>query len=334
MQMQKSGLPAGKRVDIPFGVRAIQSGIEIDGIWISRPGTPVEIGQSSPSIASSSTLEPENKPKGKEKELPVHLSTTATEVEPTPEQTPQHSPAISFSERYTPTGVEARGHVRAFSLAAQPTYRPKGPSRHSTHVSSYETPDADALNRPERNSARRHHLQEVETYVPTNSFSSTESSGSSLQKTMVERSSTSSDEGLNHSNLRYVSNMRRSAAPSPRMLISFDTPEPATPTVDYFSMYDEHRRNPFETPSIADRVSRPPLSATRPAPHRSYSGESHVNTSSRRVNPGFEILPAGTFSRPDSQTDMEDNQPKRHSRNKIQKRNRRDQPSRETSTTR
>lgn len=27
--------------DIPFGVRAIQSGIQVDGIWISNPNTPV-----------------------------------------------------------------------------------------------------------------------------------------------------------------------------------------------------------------------------------------------------------------------------------------------------
>ncbi|OTA94733.1 hypothetical protein M434DRAFT_70679, partial [Hypoxylon sp. CO27-5] len=84
LEMQKSGLPAGKRVDIPFGVRAIQSGIEVDGIWISRPGTPIEVGQISPSIASSLTLEAGSKLKGKEKELVTHATTTVTEVEPTP----------------------------------------------------------------------------------------------------------------------------------------------------------------------------------------------------------------------------------------------------------
>ncbi|KAK1979081.1 hypothetical protein LZ30DRAFT_597704 [Colletotrichum cereale] len=33
-------LPPRKKSEIPFGVRAIQSGIEVDGIWISRPNTP------------------------------------------------------------------------------------------------------------------------------------------------------------------------------------------------------------------------------------------------------------------------------------------------------
>jgi hypothetical protein len=33
--------------DIPFGVRAIESGIEVDGVWISRSNTPVGSSRSS-----------------------------------------------------------------------------------------------------------------------------------------------------------------------------------------------------------------------------------------------------------------------------------------------
>ncbi|KAJ4380579.1 hypothetical protein N0V86_003938 [Didymella sp. IMI 355093] len=40
--------------DIPFGVRAIESGIEIDGVWISRSNTPV--GSSRASIVSENRL--------------------------------------------------------------------------------------------------------------------------------------------------------------------------------------------------------------------------------------------------------------------------------------
>ena len=36
--------------EIPFGIRAIQSGIEVDGVWISRTNTPV--GSSRASITS------------------------------------------------------------------------------------------------------------------------------------------------------------------------------------------------------------------------------------------------------------------------------------------
>lgn len=38
-------------VDIPFGIRAIESGIEVDGVWISRSTTPVTL----PSSRQSST---------------------------------------------------------------------------------------------------------------------------------------------------------------------------------------------------------------------------------------------------------------------------------------
>ncbi|KAI0140126.1 hypothetical protein F4776DRAFT_578437 [Hypoxylon sp. NC0597] len=330
LEMQKSGLPAGKRVDIPFGVRAIQSGIEVDGIWISRPGTPIEVGQISPSIASSLTLEAGSKLKGKEKELVTHATTTVTEVEPTPDQSPQPSPTLSASGRHIPPGAD-RTRVKSYPLGAQPTYRPKGPSRRRTDLLADETPDVDTLDRLERTQTRQ---RQVETYVPTNSFSSTESSSmSSQQRTMVERSSTSSDDIAKGSTTRYVSHLRHSTLP--QTLNSYEDPETSASNVNYSSgVYAEQRRNPFETPSPAESqpVSRPPLAANRPTPHRSYSGESHANTQSRKVNAGFEILPAGTFGRSNSQNDMDAEHPRRHSHNKIQKK--RDRSSKDGADTR
>ena len=44
--------------EIPFGIRAIESGIEVDGVWISRSNTPV------PSSASSICNEPRNRQNG------------------------------------------------------------------------------------------------------------------------------------------------------------------------------------------------------------------------------------------------------------------------------
>jgi hypothetical protein len=40
-------LPVETRDEIPFGVRAIESGIEVDGVWISRTNTPVGSSRSS-----------------------------------------------------------------------------------------------------------------------------------------------------------------------------------------------------------------------------------------------------------------------------------------------
>ena len=38
-----------KETHVPFGVRAIESGIEVDGVWISRSNTPDTVRQGSPS---------------------------------------------------------------------------------------------------------------------------------------------------------------------------------------------------------------------------------------------------------------------------------------------
>ncbi|KAL7628135.1 hypothetical protein AAE478_002333 [Parahypoxylon ruwenzoriense] len=337
LEMQKSGIPVGKRVDIPFGVRAIQSGVEVDGIWISRPGTPVEVSQSSPSFASSSTLEPENRPKGKEKEVNIsggvrRPTTTASEVESTPVQSPQPSPPIlpiSLSDQHIPTEAEYV-QVRAFPLGAQPTYRPKGSPRHRVDPSTGEFLNFD---QPESNTARP---QEVETYVPTNSSSSSQSSASSHQRTMIDRSSTSSDEGALRSNMRYMPNHHHSGIPLSRTQYSYGDVEVPSSSRDYFSSAPaEQRRNPFGTPSSTESqpVPRLPLAASRPVPHRTYSNDAHANTTSRRVNEGFEILPAGTFSRSNSQNDMENGQSRMGSNNRAHKKSR-DLPLREVSATR
>ena len=40
----------GRKPDIPFGIRAIESGVEVDGVWISRPNTPNASAPGSPVI--------------------------------------------------------------------------------------------------------------------------------------------------------------------------------------------------------------------------------------------------------------------------------------------
>lgn len=42
----------GQRADVPFGVRAIESGVEVDGVWISRSNTPASSNPPSPAISA------------------------------------------------------------------------------------------------------------------------------------------------------------------------------------------------------------------------------------------------------------------------------------------
>lgn len=53
-EMRKTGLPIKRANTVPFGVRAIQSGVEVDGIWISRPESIHELGEKL--VSSSTTL--------------------------------------------------------------------------------------------------------------------------------------------------------------------------------------------------------------------------------------------------------------------------------------
>lgn len=66
-QVRKTGLRVRRDNEIPFGVRAIESGIEVDGIWISRAGTPVTPNEKR--RMSVSTLVADDQGKMREKDV-------------------------------------------------------------------------------------------------------------------------------------------------------------------------------------------------------------------------------------------------------------------------
>lgn len=55
MQHQPS-LRRGRANQVPFGVRALESGIEVDGVWISRPNTPASSLPGSPTLSGTTQL--------------------------------------------------------------------------------------------------------------------------------------------------------------------------------------------------------------------------------------------------------------------------------------
>jgi hypothetical protein len=82
-EMRYCGINARGITDIPFGVRAIQSGIQVEGIWISRPNTPSSSRTtSSPTLIgdptdSRSKAKGKGKGKGKARYIPVEVTETA-----------------------------------------------------------------------------------------------------------------------------------------------------------------------------------------------------------------------------------------------------------------
>jgi hypothetical protein len=314
--MRNSGLPVGRKLDIPFGVRAIQSGIEVDGIWISRPGTPID--SESPVTAATPLVTGGIEYKGKERATGMQggVRSQAFEVQPTPSQTPLASPTPSVIERYNPTD----GTHAAPTHNQQQTYRPRhAPQRPSDLAMNSATP------------ARG---QNLETYVPTTSYTMDQSSH---QRSPVDQ----------HHSHPVVRHHVRSFSQPRRGSNEYKDSESSSP-IDYQPRGGyasvggrETRGNPFESGESDRAPSRDShIAAHRQnqsygstdsqitPPTRSYSGDTHANTSSRRVNAGFEVLPAGTFSRSNSQNDLESDVPTRsHNRmssgaNKLQKKGR------------
>lgn len=85
-EMRYCGINARGITDIPFGVRAIQSGIEVEGIWISRPNTPGSSrAASSPTLIGDPTglkAKLKEKGKGKARYMSVEVSETASSSPP------------------------------------------------------------------------------------------------------------------------------------------------------------------------------------------------------------------------------------------------------------
>ncbi|UKZ51842.1 hypothetical protein TrVGV298_005606 [Trichoderma virens] len=79
-EMRYCGINARGINDIPFGVRAIQKGIQVEGIWISRPNTPdASHVTASPTLVGSST-DPRGRSKGKGKGKARYIPVDATET--------------------------------------------------------------------------------------------------------------------------------------------------------------------------------------------------------------------------------------------------------------
>ena len=306
MEMRKSGLPVGRRVDIPFGVRAIQSGIEVEGIWISRPATPIETRSSSKASSTTLNIDSEVRPQDKGKGVLGRPTATVTEVEPTPRPSPRISPTGSHFDPSIRQDIS-----RAPSPAPHTTYMKPYTSHRPTNENTHVARLLRTTTQPDGISPRRH----VETYVPMSSSSSVNSSQSPPTRPAVDRMSLSSEEGLAFSSPRYPADLHGKSSSYHRS--PFDDAEyppsaaPSRAQSKYCSrVRAETRGDPLETPetdrttsSRPQSASRPSLASTRPTPVRTYT-EQRENRSTRIVNAGFEVLPAGTFGRPSGDDDF------------------------------
>ncbi|KAK0733404.1 hypothetical protein B0T26DRAFT_633513 [Lasiosphaeria miniovina] len=118
-EMRKSGIPHKRTNDIPFGIRAIQSGVEVDGIWISRPPSLNETA--TPKTGYSTTLQPQ---------VPVPpVSQFATQ----PKRRPNREASVLSED--TLKKLEHQAHPKPAYETYIPTSAPRNPRQPSQRSS-------------------------------------------------------------------------------------------------------------------------------------------------------------------------------------------------------
>ncbi|KAF2019030.1 hypothetical protein BU24DRAFT_447621 [Aaosphaeria arxii CBS 175.79] len=161
--------------DIPFGIRAIESGIEVDGVWISRSNTPV--GSSRSSIT--------------ETRLPRSLNNSQLEL-----PKPVHGSSSRDSSRAPSSGydraVSAERIPTNDSRTSSPVFDAQKGSRVRPHVASV----ASSSRNPASDTARNSWVQAMEgidhastssvRYEPTKAKPGSSNSGKSSGRTSDE----------------------------------------------------------------------------------------------------------------------------------------------------
>ncbi|KAL8785225.1 MAG: hypothetical protein Q9213_003494 [Squamulea squamosa] len=141
--------------DVPFGVRAIESGIEVDGVWISRSNTPANSIPASPALSAT-----------KESPAPVHTvpasdrastvsSMSRLEIPQAAHGNPRPSPARSSNSSYS----RVSGNPFDRSIASD-----RSPSR----FSAYNDHPANGVHRSTYQPRRASHLRYSNSHATDN----------------------------------------------------------------------------------------------------------------------------------------------------------------------
>ncbi len=303
--------------DIPFGVRAIQSGIKVDGIWISQSNTPAT-SQLKLEVLPGSTSDTTESKSGQNFVDVQPISRHAIRSQPPNEMEilrnlDQAIAAHDVLERPSSSGTRA-------------SYKPKRASqlRYGSHGNFDEealqqlegkSPPRKAIAHRPRPSGSRHAETEAESSAADNELSSGVSSHSeaSLSNNFQFPSEvrTKDDPLLNISNvpsgkaLHPAQPIHGSKAEyfsisitSPGMDLSdpFQTPLPSPPMASTSALESTVRQAAASSSYYDDAQEIPEQSAQVYSPF--VPGELHINKAVRKVNSGFEVLPAGTFGAP------------------------------------
>ncbi|KAK3335573.1 hypothetical protein B0T19DRAFT_12121 [Cercophora scortea] len=282
-EMRKTGIPAKRAHGIPFGVRAIQSGVEVDGIWISRPATPL-LNEKVAKVPSTSTLVDLDHPEPQKRANNASEDTRSTPASAlNPERAaPGHSASDGSIFQRLAVGDSGESSPTLATPVSQ-FASPKGKQRSREPSVLNE----DTLRRLEGQSQAK---PAYDTYQPTSS------PRNPRQPSQRSSASSSGDSVRSASQRSYTSSRSSQLYMSRNMKEKYNAVPQTWPENDQ----RDSSYNPARTPySQSENYSRPLQTQDPSRPEPTFGpGDPHVNRSSRRVNNGFEVLPAGTFGLP------------------------------------
>lgn len=356
---------------IPFGVRALESGLEVDGIWVLSSKTPIseslkQLRNLDHSSDSSLESNAEGRPLSPEDLSPPRISfsgpmqiafrpnrgiskncRTSETLRPSDLKTsPQdrasaYKPKRSSHLRFSSYG-ELQVNQDTLSQLEGADIMPSENvdyDRSSRRQVAAEDSSSDAAADNERSSGTESDssLTGKEAILETPQLVRTPSSGASSKRSRRSKGRTNHDSDDSNSSAGLLSKGEYFRIPPdlPPQLQSnpFATPK-ISPTLGSVAMRVTNRP-PADEIEAPGESQWPLLSKKQPVPLAEpnfRSGTLHLNKSVRKVNSGFEVLPAGTFDLPNGfagknsdgssgpTVAMEDNNQKRS--RKLQKRGR------------
>ena len=139
--------------EIPFGIRAIESGIEVDGVWISRSNTPRSSMPGSPAFSVSEQNTGQHMASAErpastfniprlEMPQPAHHDTLGPG--PARSSTSSRPLSSSFDRAVSAEIIPSRVGSSEFASRGRPTYQPRR-SSHLRYSNSHELDNSDAL---------------------------------------------------------------------------------------------------------------------------------------------------------------------------------------------
>ncbi|KAL8766342.1 MAG: hypothetical protein Q9209_006869 [Squamulea sp. 1 TL-2023] len=167
--------------DVPFGVRAIESGIEVDGVWISRSNTPGNSIPGSPALSAT-----------KETPTPVHTVPASDRASSVSSMSRLEIPQVAHGHpRPSPARSSNSGYSR---VSGNPFDRSIASDRSPSRLSAYNDHTVNGVHRPTYQPRRASHLRYSNSHATDNAEALASLEGRQLTSKTGSKSSQESAE--------------------------------------------------------------------------------------------------------------------------------------------